>query len=634
MKKVYVVTLVLPFLFLAFALTNFVDVPKVYATNPSTVADIGLSDYSWGFQGKSFRDEIYNYTYQFYCSSTTNICYKSSLDGETWGSEYVVRAGVGHGFSLWYDGGSYVHYVYAVPDYGESIYYRRGTLQSGGSISWGTEYTVYNQTDWYPWQPTIAVDSNNYPYVFMSWEKGTTYCRLVIKSANNNGVWSTASGYPMNLTVSDSSVTAGIILPLLSSKMYAIYYKTIEENEYHYGRLYNGSSWQSEELIDETNAPEVFSAVARDDEIHMVFGYSGVKYINYTSGSWGTSETIVSGINPIYLGAFGIEDDTSEFYVYYSYTGYETDYRTYYYHGASGNWGVGTDICWEYTPRGEEFSCFRKSWGGYHSCTMPDYLGNLEFWYLGPSVYSRAVSTPVSVAALSSKGLSKILIESQFFTLTSTLSKVFSRNVFESQLFRFTDSVSSRFQPFKILSVGVLIGQRQLQWLTSGAGGNTYPYQFLQAMKIIGNVFRTTPHITYYLDTAVIFSAAASRVRTVIRDVLGELSVNAIISNVQYSFGKVLLDDIRGFLGLSSVTYPYVAPPSPPISGGSPGVVTPAEEAAAAQAIAAAAVYGMSTEVLQRVSIGIAAAMALIFIWGVTGETKKNGKKKKRSWNI
>lgn len=257
----------------------------------------------------------------------------------------------------------------------------------------------------------------------------------------------------------------------------------------------------------------------------------------------------------------------------------------------------------------------------------------LEVIYTVQTNYSRPVSTSVAVAALSSKALSKQLIESQFFTLTSALSKVFSRNVFESQLFRFTDSVSSRFQPFKILSVGVSIGQRQLQWLTSGAGGNTYPYQILQAMKLIGNVFRTTPHITYYLDTAVIFSAAASRVRTVIRDVLGELSVNAIISNVQYSFGKVLLDDIRGFLGLSSITYPYVAP-TVAISGGSPGVVTPAEEAAAAQAIAAAAVYGMSTEVLQRVSIGIAAAMALIFIWGVTGETKKNGKKKKRSWNI
>ena len=271
---------------------------------------------------------------------------------------------------------------------------------------------------------------------------------------------------------------------------------------------------------------------------------------------------------------------------------------------------------------------------GATDATLPQHMPLLEVTYtLPPSVYSRPVSTSVSVAALSSKGLSKILIGSQFFTLTSALFKVFSRNVFESQLFRFTDSVSSRFQPFKILSVGVLIGQRQLQWLTSGAGGNTYPYQFLQAMKIIGNVFRATPHITYYLDTAVIFSAAASRVRTVIRDVLGELSVNAIISNVQYSFGKVLLDDIRGFLGLSSITYRYVAP-TVAISGGSPGVVTPAEEAAAAQAIAAAAVYGMSTEVLQRVSIGIAAAMALIFIWGVTGETKKNGKKKKRSWNI
>ena len=333
--------------------------------------------------------------------------------------------------------------------------------------------------------------------------------------------------------------------------------------------------------------------------------YDGFDGINYDDGTSNTASWVEQTYNNITLSNFDV----------ISKTGY-TEVMVRSSRDVNSN-----------TPTGYELlAC-----GDYHNTAQDPQL--VVTYSIPPSVYNQTISAPIAVAALPSKSLSKNLIESQFFTLTGTLSKVFSRNVFESQLFRFVGTVSLKpFQLFRMLSMGVSIGQTSLQWLISGAGGHTYPYQLLQAVKIIGNIFKTS-YITYHLSTTSIFGTAVSRIRTVTRDVFGSLSIDAIVPNVQYLFGKVLLDDIRGFLGLSSITYPYVAP-TVPISGGSPGVVTPAEEAAAAQAIAAAAVYGMSTEVLQRVSIGIAAAMALIFIWGVTGETKKNGKKKKRSWNI
>jgi len=602
---------------------------------------------------RQFYLDIYNYDFD----------YKGSIDGVTWNNLTTIAGAVSDEFvtdiCTWLENDTFVHLVFI--DMNDSapagqkftVSYQTATL-GVGSISLGTRQTICTLVDDRR-QPTVTVDSNGYPWVaYLDIGLGT--CVVQKATAKDGSSWGSETSL-FTYAYTSYYKAVGVIVPLDSGKMYLVF-EDSHPWEPAQGRLYNGTGWESAKQIrpaysDDGSVKTTdrlsvvvksnFDIVYYHDQLSTLTANGTHVYTySHASDSWSYTKWVsTQGM----VGCVTINKTTDDMWFFYAHN--PTNCYPYYppvylvgdgiyyrkYTNSTNTWGNEVTVDATITSLCDLHGFYEQSSGHLGIAYVTDNW--LYFIVVTPPVYSQAMSVFVTVAASSSKGLSKILIESQFFTLTSALFKVFSRNVFESQLFRFTDSVSSRFQPFKILSLGVSIGQKQLQWLTSGGGGNTYPYQLLQAMKIMGNVFRTTPHITYYLGTSTVFTTVVSRVRTVIRNVLDGLSINVIISRVQYLFGKVLLDDIRGFLGLSSVTYPFVMPPLSPVgSGGSPVVVTPAEEAAAAQAITAAAVYGMSTEVLQRVSIGIAGAMALIFIWGVTGESKKNGKKKKRSWSI
>ena len=63
--------------------------------------------------------------------------------------------------------------------------YKRGSLNSDGTITWGTTYDTgvdANNT-----RPVIKVDSQGYPYIL--WQTNTTW--MLLKSSTNNGVWTT-----------------------------------------------------------------------------------------------------------------------------------------------------------------------------------------------------------------------------------------------------------------------------------------------------------------------------------------------------------------------------------------------------------------------------------------------------------
>jgi hypothetical protein len=183
--------------------------PSLLGTSTTTYAT------SYPCQRKTFYA---NGRFWVFYSDGTNMVYRTSTDGSTWSSATTVRAATnGYQFSVWFDG-TYLHYAYA---YSSSIYYRRGTPNSDGTITWSaTEQTVsttYNNASY----PMVSVDSNGYAWIGYRDTDGTNYYPYVIKSGNNDGTWGT--GTITQLSTTSSSTWEVSITPLTSGKILAVY---------------------------------------------------------------------------------------------------------------------------------------------------------------------------------------------------------------------------------------------------------------------------------------------------------------------------------------------------------------------------------------------------------------------------
>jgi hypothetical protein len=256
--------------------------------------------------------------YWIFFADGTNIRFTSSEDGETWAPSTIVRVGPypnytkGNEFSIVFDG-TYFHYVYA-SYYQASIYYRRGTPHSDGTIDWQTEQLVNNSIQRY-WYPTIAVDSNGYPWISYTGRTGTnTYYPFVIKSSRNDGIWATESGFPFqldNITYTDQWITS--VIALNSGRVYAIYQNWMYP--VFRGRLWTGS-WSGHETVSSVYSvhSQAMKVSAMGDDVHIAYqpmeNSNAIIYQKRTYGSgWGSEETVT--LNAIVSSSVGICLNTS-----------------------------------------------------------------------------------------------------------------------------------------------------------------------------------------------------------------------------------------------------------------------------------------------------------------------------------
>ena len=231
-----------------------------------------------------------------------NIYYSSSTDGSTWATPVsIATAGTQNRFCVWYDSAAdKVHYVREDPATSQSIYYRMGTPQSSGSISWAaTEQTVVHVTgSKYTYYPTIAVDSNGYPWIAYNYWAGSGGGNArVHKSSTKNGIWTDDTGFPVTITTSNNEFITALV-PLTGGKMMCISCSSNEANVY--ADLYNGG-WGGSTTIG-TNCNNYYSmtAVANGDVVVIVWTSSGLNsfYYNKYSGSWlGASSFETSNID-------------------------------------------------------------------------------------------------------------------------------------------------------------------------------------------------------------------------------------------------------------------------------------------------------------------------------------------------
>ncbi|HEY4674658.1 MAG TPA: S8 family peptidase, partial [Candidatus Bathyarchaeia archaeon] len=145
--------------------------------------------------------------YWMFYSDGINMVYRTSTDSLTWTAATSVRTcSSGQYFSTWFDG-TYLHYAYAFPSANTPLYYRRGTPNADGSITWSTQqeqiaksammYTTYCY-------PSVSADSNRYPFISYTMQALSYYYPCVTKSSRNDGIWTTASGFPYQLSTTSA----------------------------------------------------------------------------------------------------------------------------------------------------------------------------------------------------------------------------------------------------------------------------------------------------------------------------------------------------------------------------------------------------------------------------------------------
>ena len=197
------------------------------------------------FQRKTFYA---NGRYWVFYSDGTSLVWQTSTDGITWGVVNTVRtAAHGFDFSVTNEYRVATHYVhYAVYDSNaganQRLYYRRGTLNVGGTITWTAEQQAVARGGagvWY-YNPMVAVDDSGYPWIGYLYSNGATQQPYVTACTSNTGVWvGTLGGFPQSLNANNSANWRVHIVPLTSGKMGIIYSLGGGGTPSAYGRVYS-----------------------------------------------------------------------------------------------------------------------------------------------------------------------------------------------------------------------------------------------------------------------------------------------------------------------------------------------------------------------------------------------------------
>ncbi|MEM5794553.1 MAG: right-handed parallel beta-helix repeat-containing protein, partial [Candidatus Aenigmatarchaeota archaeon] len=261
-----------------------------YAYDPTTV---GTSTTNTATARPHQRKSFYGLGrfWVFYFNGSA-IVYKTSTDGITWSSEnYVTTPNDlnGYAFSLYFNG---THVDYVANSGGSTLRYRRGRIESDGTITWVASeqsISISGSSADVGYTPTIAVDSSGYAYIaYTANETSTSLQRKpkVIKNQFNNGSWSTASGYPLTLNDTGHSNWRVNIIPLTNNRMLAVYAYSGEPIRV---RRFNGSSWEAE-VRGTLNVADGYtvSAAPDGDDAHIVFLQHteyDIEYVKYTYSS-------------------------------------------------------------------------------------------------------------------------------------------------------------------------------------------------------------------------------------------------------------------------------------------------------------------------------------------------------------
>ncbi len=235
----------------------------------------------------------------FYSPAYDLIQYKTSLDGITWSAATNVTTNVYSGawdFTSFYNGS--LHYTCSRYS-GGTVYYRRGVLNSDGTITWASADVSTglsaNQSGFegYVNPSSIAVDPAT-GYSYIAYRQDSDGHSYIVQSTNTSGGWTTGAGFPYELV--DATGWRAVIVPLESGGIYVVYGTTGEKVR---GISYNGS-WGTAENVSQRNMSGLwgFSAAASGDTVEVIYSDATVpqRWYNCTRSAAGVwTEQVVSG---------------------------------------------------------------------------------------------------------------------------------------------------------------------------------------------------------------------------------------------------------------------------------------------------------------------------------------------------
>lgn len=321
-------------------------------------------------------------------SDGTNIVYRTSTDGINWVEPITIRTcNQGHLFSIWFDE-TYVHYAYSSAVGNTPLYYRRGTPESDGSITWSAveQQAVAGAVNVQYWFPVVSVDSEGYPWI--GYGRSPDFYPYATISDNNDGTWSGAETPSQLSTVSAVNIVS--VIPLTEREMLAVYARGGNPVN---ARLWDGAAPWGDEIS--TNNAIVsyhrFSAVAEGNDVHLVFTNSSnrltyAKY-DYSSNSF-IDEKLLTGT---YIPAPPVIsiDENNDLLVFWG--GYPAWYNLYYlrYTSETDTWGPA--VKWKTEEQkiyGDSLTCFYNQNSGYTGLayTTNPYPGPyaVKFNYVAP----------------------------------------------------------------------------------------------------------------------------------------------------------------------------------------------------------------------------------------------------------
>ena len=416
-------------------IVSLLDCPaSVVGTSSETHADAT----TYPFQRKSFYA---NGRFWVFYSDGVDMVYSTSTDGLTWTSATVVRTSTanvaGYEFSVWFDG-TYLHYAFASMTVSGQFYYRRGTPNADGTVTWSAvEQTI--TTDLEAAYPFVCVDSSGYAWIaYIKTDGYAQYSTMVTKSGNNDGTWGTTpTGFPYEFSVDADASSRMSIIPLTGGKMLAIHGKqgvTVK------AKRWDGSAWGSQQAtVSAIWDGFAYSAVAEGDDVHLVFlkattyDVLHVKY-SYTSDSFG-SETTVQAYTTGTSGPPVLSRDPASGSLYCFWAGNPTANHIYYKKYSDGTWDASpTDWINESTEvltSTSRLTCFYNKYGSYIGLvymTKTSSPYNVKFDFLTIALAKTKVQT-VSVSPTVSRVATFLRTQSQLISAVPTLEKSAAKTV-------------------------------------------------------------------------------------------------------------------------------------------------------------------------------------------------------------
>lgn len=253
-----------------------------------------LNDGTFPGPGRGRRSFLAAGLYWLFYGDGTDLFYRT-FDGVTWSAATSVGASIGTvsaDIVVHFDG-TFMHYLVGNGVNNTALFYRRGTPNSDGTITWSAaEQTAGAAAAAWDYIPEdVRVDSNGRPWILYGYKDDvlSKYQLLADRSSTTDGTWSSDTGFPHLLYEGAFNSTIGNLCPMSANQMYVVYWKGDANNKKVHGVLYN-STWGAEETVctdlDNTTAGSFASAVI-GDVIYLVYRQdaAGMNSKKYT-GSW------------------------------------------------------------------------------------------------------------------------------------------------------------------------------------------------------------------------------------------------------------------------------------------------------------------------------------------------------------